>query len=68
MKIVKGKFDPETGTMPVTFKEGRITHTRTINVVRDQDGNMDEAATKEIIDAQAAGVSHKIALGVIRSD
>lgn len=68
MKIIKGKFDPETGTIPVTFKDGRITHTRTINAVLDAEGKVDEAATKDIIDAQALGVAHKIALGLIKSE
>lgn len=68
MKILKGKFDPETGTIPVTFKEGRVTHTRTINAVLNAEGALDEAATKEIIDAQAQGVAHKIALGLIKPD
>lgn len=68
MKILKGKFDPETGTIPVTFKDGRITHTRTINAVLNSEGALDEAATKEIIDAQATGVAHKIKLGLIKTD
>lgn len=65
MKTYPGAFDPATRTVPVTFKEGAITHRRTIRAVVDADGNYDRAATKEIIEQQAAGVAHKIALGII---
>lgn len=66
MKIYPGQFNPETRTVPVTFKDGDITHRRTINAAVDADGNYDRAATKIIIEQQAAGVAEKIRLGVIR--
>lgn len=64
MKIFPGKFDPETRTITVTFREGDIVHKRVINAVVDADGNYDKAATRDIIDQQARGIANKIALGV----
>ncbi len=65
MKVFPGKFDPETRTVPVTFKHDGIVHRRTINAVVDADGNYDRSATKIIIEQQALGVAEKIRLGVI---
>lgn len=65
MKTYPGSFNPETRTVPVTFKSGNVTTRRTINAVVDADGNYDREATKEIIEQQAAGVAEKIRLGVI---
>jgi len=68
MKITKGKFDPATRTIPVTFAEGAVRHTRTVNAVVKEDGSLDKDATQGIIDGQARGVAHKIAIGVIRAE
>ena len=66
MKTYPGKFDPETGTIPVTFKQGDITYRRSINAVLDADGNYDRAATKLRIAEHVGGVAEKIRLGIIR--
>ena len=55
----------------VTFTEDattpNTTHTRMVNVCFAADGAYDEAATDLRIAEVAAGVAHKIALGVIAS-
>jgi len=66
MKIIHGKFDPETRTIDVTFKEGKIAHKRTVNAALKEDGSYDREATKEIIAQQARGLAEKIKVGVIR--
>lgn len=68
MKITKGKFDPTTRIIPVTFAEGAIRHTRAINAVVKDDGSLDKEATQAIIEDQARGVAYKIAIGVIRAE
>lgn len=65
MRVSVGKFDPETRTVAVTFKEGSIVHRRSVNAVLDDKGEYDQKATKLIIDQQEAGVAEKIRLGVI---
>lgn len=65
MKITIGKFDPETGTVPVTFTSGSIEHSRSVNAVRKADGSYDREATRTRVDEVANGVAHKIALAVI---
>ena len=65
MKIRIGKFDPATGTVPVTFSHATVEHKRPVNAVLDDAGAYDATATKARVEEVARGVEHKIALGVI---
>jgi len=65
MKFTIGKFDPETGSVPVKFSHDGVKHERSVNACFDEDGLFDAAATKARVGEVAAGVEHKIALGVI---
>ena len=65
MKITIGKFDNETGTVPVAFAHAGVTHRRTVNACRTATGTYDKAATAERVDEVALGVEHKIALGLL---
>jgi len=49
----------------VEFTQGSITHTRTVNVCYNSEGNYDEAATDARISEIAIGVENKIASGAI---
>jgi hypothetical protein len=50
----------------VTFTDGTVTHSRSVNVCFAADGTTyDEAATDARITEVGAGVEHKIAVGVI---
>lgn len=64
MKISIGVYDATTGTVPVTFTEGEVIHTRPVNAVM-KDGKYDKAATKTRVDEVGLGVAQKIAIGVI---
>jgi len=48
----------------VTFTDGTITHTRSVNAVFT-DGSYDATATETRVGEVGAGVEHKIAAGVI---
>lgn len=63
-----GRFNAETGTVPVTFTSGAITHKRAVNAVLDAKGKFDKDATDARVAEVASGVAHKIAAGVIRAD
>lgn len=65
MKTTIGKFDAETGTVPVRFVHQGVTHSRPVNAVLDENGQYDKAATALRVGEVAIGVGHKIALGVI---
>ena len=65
MKITIGKFDPATGTVPVTFTQGALNHARRINAVRADDGSHDRAATRQRAEEVALGVAHKFNLGLL---
>lgn len=65
MKTTIGKFDPATGTVPVTFVHAGVTHRRPVNAVRGADGAFDAAATRIRVAEVAAGVEAKIASGAI---
>lgn len=65
MKITIGKFDPATGTVAATFVHAGVTHRRNVNAVRTAAGDYDAKGTKTRIDEVAAGVEHKIGLGLI---
>ena len=64
MDITIGKFDAATKTVPVVFVECEVTHRRAVNAVI-KDGGYDKAATRARVEEVAAGVAHKIAIGVI---
>lgn len=65
MKTTIGKFDPETRTVPVKFVHAGVTHSRKLNACLGEDGGYDKAATQARVAEVAAGVEHKIELGVI---
>ncbi|SNS20448.1 hypothetical protein SAMN06295912_102254 [Sphingomonas laterariae] len=68
MKITLGKFDPETRSVPATFKTGEIAHKRSINAVLKSDGSYDAAATRTRAEEVGRGVAAKISLGVIGNE
>ena len=68
MKTTIGRFDPDTGTVPVTFKLDDKKHSRRVNAVIADDGTYDRAATAARVAEVAAGVAQKFALGVIGSN
>lgn len=65
MKFTIGKFDPESGTVPVTFEKDRKSHSRRVNAVCDAGGGYDRKATRERVEDVARGVEHKFALGLL---
>lgn len=65
MKTTIGKFDPETGTVPVTLKHEGITHSRRVNACLDDAGAYDAKATAARVDEVAIGVAAKITLGLL---
>lgn len=60
-----GKFDPKTGTVPVTFTAGDIVHQRAVNACLTAAGKHDRQATLARIADVARGVAVKIAAGAI---
>ena len=68
MKTTIGKFDAATGTVPATFLQGGVRHQRAVNACLDQQGGYDAKATKARVAEVAAGVAHKIEIGVIGGD
>ena len=56
--------DGDATVVEVTFTDGTITHTRSVNAVF-VDGVYDADATETRVGEVAAGVEHKIAAGVI---
>ncbi len=65
MKTIIGKFEPETSTVPVNFQHQGIRHKRSVNACLDDHGGYDRAATAARVVDVAAGVAHKIEIGVI---
>lgn len=61
-----GSFDAATRTVPVTFTQGNVVHSRTVNAVLKEDGSYDRAATKARVAEVANGVAAKIGLGIIK--
>ena len=66
--------DNEGGTIDTTsdcrdihvrFTDETVTHERHVNVCYDSEGNYDESATDTRIGEVAAGVEHKIAVGIL---
>lgn len=68
MKITVGRFDPATGTVPVTFEQHGKSHSRSVNAVIGEDGKHDRAATLARVDEVAAGVANKFALGLLGNE
>lgn len=68
MKITIGTFDPATGTVPVTFRQGAKAHTRAVNAVRAADGSYDRKATKARAAEVGAGVANKFAAGLLTGE
>lgn len=68
MKFTIGTFDPETGTVPVTFRDEGFVHRRRVNAVLDAHGGHDRAATTARVREVAQGVAAKLACGALRSD
>lgn len=65
MEIDIGAFDPETRSVPVTFRYRDVTHPRNVNAVLTEAGDYDEEATTERVFEVADGVAHKINVGAI---
>lgn len=65
MKIIIGKLDSATGTVPVTFEQDGKRHARNVNAVIGEDGKHDRPATIARVDEVALGVAHKFALGLL---
>lgn len=65
MKTTIGRYDSQTGTVPVTFDHAGVTHKRPVNAVLTEGGGYDRKGTEARVAEVAHGVEHKIALGVI---
>ena len=56
----------EDKTVEVTYtNDASLTHTRTINVPRIEDGSIDEVYYQEILEGQLRGVENKIRVGAV---
>lgn len=60
-----GAYDAGARTVPVTFTQGEIVHTRNVNACHDEAGRYDPTATESRVEEVARGVANKIALGII---
>ena len=60
-----GAFDSDNRNVSVTFTKGEIVHTRNVNAVVDENGDLDTEATELRVQEVARGVEVKIDLGVI---
>lgn len=65
MQITVGKFDRSSSSVPVTFEHMGVRHERSVNACLTDKGRYDEEATAARVNDVAAGVAHKIQLGVI---
>lgn len=65
METEIGTFDRDTNKVPVTFNHNGVTHTRDVNACLNAKGKYDQEATAQRVEEVAAGVKHKIELGVI---
>ena len=66
MKTTIGKFDPATGTVPVSFSHNGVRHKRPVNACLDSEGKFDAAATAARVEEVADGVAYKIGMGLIK--
>lgn len=67
LNIAIGKFDKDTGTVPVTFTcpdSGRA-HSRAVNAALDARGRLDRTATRNRVQEVAAGIADKFAAGLL---
>ena len=56
----------EDKTVEVTYtNDASLTHTRTINVPRIEDGSIDEVYYQEILEGQLRGVENKVKVGAV---
>ena len=62
-----GKYDPQTKSVPVTFKHAGVTHSRSVNACLKVDGSYDQKATKVRVREVADGVETKIEIGAIEN-
>ena len=65
MKTRINRFDPETGTVDVSFTHAGVRHRRPVNACLDDAGAYDADATAERVAEVARGVGAKIEAGVI---
>lgn len=65
MQFRIGKFDPDTGAVPVTFRADGFLHRRQVVAVLDQAGRYDARATRQRVEAVAQGVAAKRAAGAL---
>jgi hypothetical protein len=64
-KTIDTESDVTDIIVTFTSDSPALTHTRNVNVVLDSDGKYDSTATITRIEEVAAGVAHKVAVGVI---
>ncbi len=64
-KTIDTTVDVTDVIVTFTSDSPALTHTRNVNVVLDSDGKYDKASTLARIEEVAAGVAHKVAIGVI---
>lgn len=64
MKIRIGKFNAQTGTVPVTFTDGAKRHVRDVRAVVAE-GIYDAPATRVRAEEVAAGVAAKWEIGLL---
>jgi hypothetical protein len=65
MKTTIGRYDVQTGTVPVIFDHAGVTHKRPVNAVLTEAGAYDRKGTEARMAEVAAGVASKIAAGVL---
>lgn len=65
LTYVIGDFDPQPRTVAVTFTDGDIVHSRTVNACVTEAGTYDAQATRDRIASVALGVATKIRVGAI---
>lgn len=65
MRTRIGKFDPATGTVPVTFTHAGVVHRRPVRACFDDAGIYDQDATRTRVAEVALGVAAKIEGGAL---
>lgn len=65
METTIGALNRTTNKVEVTFSHNGVTHTREVNACLNAKGKYDQDATAKRVEEVAAGVKHKIELGVI---
>lgn len=59
------KYDAAAAAVRVTFTKGDAVFKREVNAVMNDDGSIDRDATRQRVAEVAAGVAHKMDLGLI---